>query len=161
MSSRSLWACFIRRLVAPVVQVRLFARPGVKQQTYLDQRHRCLLFHLIRGQRGSKRPFSFLGNRCKAVSDCRAGEESRSKYGTEASKTTDSSPWQQAKSRGAKVLKVHEQEQQQLEVRERAGDQQAAEVLQKADCDPTNWAICHGHLWGAANSFQVSKQFEN
>ena len=95
-------------------------------------------FHLIKGQRGSKRPFSFLGNWCKAVSDCRAGKESRSKYGTEASKTTDSSPWQQAKSRGAKVLEVHEQEQQQLEVRERAGDQQAAEVLQKADCDPTN-----------------------
>ena len=72
------------------------------------------------------------------VSDCRAGEEPRSKYGTKATKTTDSSPRQQAKSWGPKVLKVHEQEQQEPEVRERAGDQQTAEVLQEADCDPTN-----------------------
>ena len=72
------------------------------------------------------------------VSDCRAGRESRLKYGTEATKTTDGSPRQQAKIRGSKVLKVHEQDEHQPEVQERPGDQQEAEVLQEADGDPTN-----------------------
>ena len=72
------------------------------------------------------------------VSDYRAGKESRSKHGTEATKTTDGSPRQQAKIRGSKVLKVHEQDEHQPEVQECPGDQQKAEVLQEVDRHPTN-----------------------
>ena len=124
---------------APSASEDFSISPGVKQQTLPGSKAPPPSFSPDRRSNGVRRPFSFSGNRSMTVSDCRAGRESRLKYGTEATKTNDSGSRKQAKNRRrSKVFKVHEQEQQEFGIRERPGDQQEAEVLQEADGDPTN-----------------------
>ena len=106
----------------------------------------------LKGQTRSKGHFSSEAGEKMSVFVKQAKNQDK-RYGSEVPKANDTSSQQQAK------IQLHQkvpwQEEQEPEVRVRPGDQQAAGLLQKADREATNWAICHSHIWGAANSIQV------